>query len=103
MIIVHDPPNGSDRLTGDVKRDQEAFFGCRTDWHQIRITALEMSEEQSTFLIKHVSAGAKIARGPATDVGIPHAANGWPIEPHAVNMRRFAIPRQQAKASGIAL
>jgi hypothetical protein len=62
-----------------------------------------MSEEQSTILIKHVSAGAKIARGPATNVGIPHAGDSWPIEPFAATVRRSAISRQEAKASGIAL
>ena len=96
-------PYGSDRLAGDVKRDQQAFFGRRTDWHQIGVAPFEMSEQQGTILIEHVSAGAEIARGPTSDVGIPHAGDGWPIEPFAVNVRRFAIPRQQAKASGVTL
>jgi len=36
-------------------------------------------------------------------VGIPHAGDSWPIEPFAATVRRFAISRQEAKASGITL
>jgi hypothetical protein len=49
-----------------------------------------MGEQEGTILIEHVSARAEVARGPTSDVGIPHSANGWPIEPLALNMRCFA-------------
>src|SRR4029077_1123791 len=102
-VAVHDRPDGSDRLAGNVKRDQQAFFGCRIYWQQIGVAQFEMSEQQGTISIKHVSAGAEIARGPTSDVRIPHAGDSWPIEPLAANVRRFAILRQQAKASGVTL
>src|SRR5215475_11872988 len=44
-VTVHDSPYRSYGLAVDVKRDQQALFGGRTDWHQIRITPLEMSEQ----------------------------------------------------------
>ena len=100
---MHDSPYGSHRLAVDVKRDQQAFFGCRIDWHQIGITPFEVGEQQCTILIEHVSAGPEITRGSTSDVGIPHAGDGWPIEPLAINVGRFAVPRQQAKASGVTL
>jgi hypothetical protein len=62
-----------------------------------------VSEEQGAILIKHVSAGAKIARGSATDVWIPHAGDSWPVELFAATVWRLAISRQEAKASGVAL
>ncbi len=93
---MHDRPDGSDGFAGDVKRNQQAFFGCRNDWQQIGVTPLEMSEQQGTVLIKHVSAGAEIARGPTSDVRIPHARDSWPIEPFA-----SIVLRQQAKASRV--
>ena len=102
-VAVHDSPYGSYRLAVDVKRDQQALFGRRIDWHQIGITPFEVGEQQRTILIEHVSARPEIARGSTSDVGIPHAGDGWPIEPLAINVRRFAIPRQQAQASGVTL
>ena len=62
-----------------------------------------MSEQQRTIGIEHVSAGAEIAKGPTPDVWTPHAGDSWPIEPLPVNVRRFAIPRQQTKASRVTL
>jgi hypothetical protein len=62
-----------------------------------------MSEQQGMILIKHVSAGPEIARGPTSDVWIPHAGDSWPIESFAGSVRPFAIPRQQAKTSGLTL
>ena len=100
---MHDSPYGSYRLAGDVKRDQQALFGRRIDWHQIGVTPFEMGEQQCTIVIEHVSARAKIARSSTSDVGIPHSGDSWPVEPFAVNVRRFAISCQQAKASGVTL
>src|SRR5215472_1405477 len=100
---MHDPPDGSDRFAANVKRDQQAFFGFRNDLQQIGVPSSEMVEEQGTILIKHVAAAAEVARGPTSNVRIPHACDSRPIEPFAVNVRRLAIPRQQAKASGITL
>jgi hypothetical protein len=54
-------------------------------------------------LIEHVSAGAEVPRSTASDMGIPLACDGGPIESFAANVRFFAIPRQQAKASGVTL
>jgi hypothetical protein len=34
---------------------------------------------------------------------IPHAGDRWPIKPFAVNVRRLAISRQQAKSGGVTL
>ena len=62
-----------------------------------------MSEQQRTIAIKHVSAGAEIARGPTPDVWTPHAGDSRPIEPLPASVRRFAILRQQAKASRVTL
>src|SRR5579863_10148528 len=62
-----------------------------------------MGEKEGTILIEHVSARAEVTRGPTSDVGIPNSANGWPIKPLAVNMRCFAVFRQQAKASRVTL
>jgi hypothetical protein len=100
---VHDRPDRSDCFAGNVKRHQQTFFRCRTDWQQIGVTPLEMFEQERAILIKHVSAWAEIARGSASDVRIPHAGDSWPIEPLAVSVRPFAIPRKQAKASRVTL
>jgi hypothetical protein len=62
-----------------------------------------MLEQQSTILIKHVSARAEVPWGTASDMGIPRARDSGPIEPIAANVRFLAIPRQQAKASGVTL
>jgi hypothetical protein len=86
-----------------VEWNQQAFFGCWYDWQQVGVAALEMFEQQGTILIKHVSAGAEVARGSTSDVGTPHASDSWPIESCAGNVRRFTIPRQQAKAGGVTL
>ena len=100
---MHDRPDGPDRLAGDVKRDQQAFFGCRNYWQQIGVAPFEVSEQQGAILIKHVSAGPEIARRPTSDVRIPRAGDSWPIKPLAANIRRFTISRQQAKAGRITL
>jgi hypothetical protein len=86
-----------------MKRNQQAFFGCRDHRPQIGVTPLEMSEQQRTILIKHVSARAEIARGSTSDVRIPQAGDSWPIESFAVRVRPSAISREQAKASGVTL
>ena len=70
---------------------------------QVGVTPLEMFKQQRAILIEHVPAGPEIARGPTSDVVIPHSLDSRPIEPVAASVRRFAIPRQEAKASGIAL
>src|SRR6185369_9605618 len=95
---MHDRPDRSDRFATDVKRDQQAFFGCRNDWQQIGVTPLEMCEQQRAILVEHISAGAETARRATSDVRIPHARDGWPIESFAVSVRLFAVHRQQAKA-----
>src|SRR5690349_22651872 len=100
---MHDSPDGSDRFACNVKRDQQAFFGCRNDWQQIGVAPFEVPEEQGTILIEHVAAGAEVAWRPASDVWIPHACDSRPIEPLALKVRRLAIPRQLAKASGVSL
>src|ERR687898_3167095 len=100
---MRDRPDGPDGLASDVKRDQQAFFGCRNDWHQIWVTPFEMLEQQSAILIEHVSTGAEVARGPTSHVRIPHPGDSWPIKPFAANVGRFAVPCQQAQASGVAL
>src|SRR5260370_25544558 len=102
-IAVHNRPDRSDGFAGDVKRDQQAFFGCRNDWHQIGITPFEMSEQQGTILIEHVSAGPEVPRGSPSDMVVPHAGDSWPIEPLAANVRSFSIPPPQAKASRVTL
>jgi hypothetical protein len=102
-ITVCDCPDRSDCFAVDVEWNQQAFFGCGYDWQQVGVAALEMSEQQGTILIKHVSAGAEVARGSTSDVGIPYPGDSWPIESFAGNVRRFTIPRQQAKASGVTL
>jgi hypothetical protein len=61
-VAVRNRPNGPHRLAGDVKRDQQTFFGCRNDWHQIGVAPFEMCEQQRSILIEHVSAGPEIAR-----------------------------------------
>src|SRR5688572_22516474 len=103
MVAVHDCPNGSNSLAGNVKGHEQAFFSCRNYWQQIGVAPFEMSEQQSSILIKYVSARAEIARGPTSDVRIPRARDSRPIESFAANVRRFAIFRQQAKASGVTL
>lgn len=75
----------------------------RNDWSQIGVTPLEMFKQQGAILIEHVPAGPEIARGPTSDVVIPHSGDSRPVEPVTANIRRFAIPRQEAKASGVAL
>src|SRR6476660_813470 len=62
-----------------------------------------MSEQQRSISIEHVAAGAEIARRATSDVRAPGARDRWPIKPLAANIRRLAIPGQQAKPSGIAL
>ena len=100
---MHDGPDRPDRLAGDVKRDEQAFFGCRNDRAQIGVAPFEVSEQQGAVLIEDVSARAKIARGPTSHVRIPHAGDRWPIEPLAAHVRRLAIPRQQAEARRVTL
>jgi hypothetical protein len=100
---VHDRPDRSDCCAGDVKRNQQAFFGCWKDWHQIGITPFEMCEQEGTILVEHISTRAEVPRGTASDMGIPHAGDGGPIKPFAANVRFLAISRQQAKAGGVTL
>src|SRR5688572_21925775 len=54
-------------------------------------------------LVNHISAWPEIARGPAPSVRTPHSGDSWPIKPLAANIRRFAILREQAKASRVTL
>ena len=78
--------------------DQQALFRGRHDLPQTEVTPLEMSEQQGTVLIKHVSARTKIARGLTSDMWVPHAGNSRPTESFpAVNLR------QQTEASGVRL
>src|SRR5207253_9343557 len=102
-VVVHDRPDRSDWYAADVEWNQQAFFACGNDRQQAGVAALEVSEQQGTILIKYVSAGAEVARGSTSDVATPHASASWPIESCAGNVRPFAIPRQQAKASGVTL
>jgi hypothetical protein len=62
-----------------------------------------MPEQEGSILIEHVSARAEITQRLSSDVGIPHAGERWPIKSVAVNVRRFAILRQQAQAGGVTL
>src|SRR5262245_42143123 len=62
-----------------------------------------MSKQEGAILIQHISARAEIARGPSSNVWIPHSANGWPVEPLAVNVRACAVFGQEAEAGGVAL
>src|SRR5215813_9532256 len=100
---MHDRPDRADCFAVDVEWNQQAFLSCGYDWQQVWVAALEMSEQQGTILIKHVSAGAEVARGSTSDVRIPLADDSRPIKSLAGNVRPFTIPRQQAKASGITL
>src|SRR6185369_470725 len=78
-------------------------FGRWYDRQQVRVAPFEMSEQQGTVLIEHVSARAEVARGPASSVRIPLTGDGRPIEPPAAYVRRLAILGQQAEASRVAL
>jgi hypothetical protein len=86
-----------------VKRDQQAFFGRRNDWQEIGIAPFEMSEQEGTILIQHVSTGAEIAGGTSSLVRIPHAGYSWPVKALAAHVRRLAVLRQQAQAGRVAL
>ncbi len=62
-----------------------------------------MPEQEGAILVEHISTGAEIARSPASDVGIPRACDSRPIKPFAIDLRRFAISREQTKARGVRL
>lgn len=102
-IAVCDCPYRSDCFAMDVERNQQAFFGWRHDGQQVGISALGMSEQERSILIEHVSTWAAISVCPCTDVDAPHASDSRPIESSARSVRRFAISRQKAEASGIRL
>jgi len=61
---VHDRPDRSDCFAVNVEWNQQAFFGCGRYWQQVEVTALEMSEQQGSIVIEHVSTGAEVARSP---------------------------------------
>src|SRR5579863_231124 len=100
---MQDRPDRPDGLASNVKRHEEALLRRRAERRQIGIASLEMSEHQRAIAIEHVSAGAEIARGPTPDVWTPHPGDSRPIEPLPADVRRFAIHRQQAKASRVTL
>src|SRR5262245_34498924 len=80
-IAVRDRPYCPDSLAPDVKRDQQALFHRGRYRDEVWVTPLEVSEQQCTVLIEHVSAGTEIARRPAANMPFPFASNGWPIKP----------------------
>src|SRR5262249_41867064 len=80
-IAVRDRPYCPDSLAPDVKRHQQALFHRGRYRDEVWVTPLEVSEQQCTVLIEHVSAGTEIARRPAANMPFPFASNGWPIKP----------------------
>jgi hypothetical protein len=55
-----------------------------------------VSEQHRNVAVEHIAARAEIARGAASDVLLPRAGNGCPVEP-------FFVFRQQTQAGGIGL
>src|SRR5262249_39920502 len=81
-VIAHrDRPYCPDSLAPDVKRDQQALFRRGRYRDEVWVTPLEVSEQQCTVLIEHVSTGTEIARRPAANMPFPVASNGRPIKP----------------------
>jgi hypothetical protein len=93
---MSDGPYRTDGFPLNVKRGEETLFDEGGHGTKIAVTQLDAFHHEGNVAVEHVAAGAKIARGAATDVGFPNAGDRRPVE-------AFFIPGQEADAGGAGL